>query len=50
MIALQLVFKKSDSNHDDINSSQRDSIKLRNITPDLHQCEWNENQALGFLV
>lgn len=39
MIALQLVFKKSDPNIDDINFPQSDSIKLKNVTPDLHQCE-----------
>lgn len=39
MIALWFVFKKSNSNLDDINFPQSDSIKLMNVTPDLHQCE-----------
>lgn len=44
---MQLVFKLSDSNLDDTNFAQG---KLRNITPDLYQCEQNTNHALGFLV
>lgn len=39
MIALWLVVKNSDSNLDDMNFPQSDSIKLKNVTPDLHQCE-----------
>lgn len=49
MIALPLAFQQSDSNLDYTNFPQSDCIKLKNVTPDLHQCEQSKKSGSGLL-